>query len=190
MPCVSQALRNWTTSKSTRVTSSISNAITLALALISASKSGSASTRSLPMSLMLVPSLPLIDSIFSVTLDRRINERAREKLRWDGQRKSKARRVFGNYRIISKVQRTLCSGYWRDALEAGTSVCCSEMLSTIFRCVSSQLQRWAGTRSPACAIEGSQITSAMLLPADKASCARSGEGTVAEVKRTGNGSTA
>ena len=31
------------------------------------------------------------------------------------------------------------------------------------------------------AIEGSQITSAMLLPADKASCARSGEGTVVEV---------
>jgi hypothetical protein len=31
------------------------------------------------------------------------------------------------------------------------------------------------------AIEGSQITSAMLLPADKASCARAGEGTVVEV---------
>jgi hypothetical protein len=148
IPCDSQPLRNRTTSRSTRVTSSISNVITHALALISASKSGSASARSLPMSLMLVPSLPLIVSIFSATLDRRSNERAREKLRWDGQRESKARRVFGNCRIISKVQRTWCSGYWRDALEAGTSVGCSEMLPTIFRCVSSQLQRWAGRRSP------------------------------------------
>ena len=187
MPCVSQALRNRTTSRSTRVTSSISNAITLALALISASKSGSASTRSLPMSLMLVPSLPLIVSIFSVTLDRRSNERAREKLRWDGQREKQSTPCFRqlpNYQqsAANLVQRILarCFRSRNKCLLLGNAL---HDLSVCFV----PAPALGGHAKSSRAIEGSQITSAMLLPADKASCARSGEGTVVEVKRTGNG---
>jgi hypothetical protein len=122
MPCVSQAPRNRTTSRSTRVTSSITNATTLAFPLTSASKFGSASARTLPMSLMLVPSLPFIVSIFSITRDcRAMNEPEKIEIGW-------AERI-AKLAVFSAIAELSAKGSEPRAwdiglLEAGTSVHC------------------------------------------------------------------
>jgi hypothetical protein len=98
------------------------------------------------MSLMLVPSLPFIVSIFSITRDcGATNEPEKTEI-------GRPERI-AKLAVFSAIAELSAKGREPRAwdiglLEAGTSVHCSEMLPTNFRCVSSQLQRWAGTQSP------------------------------------------